>query len=77
MSSHRLDVFAAAAIAGIMGHARADNPPEVIAARALEIAKAMCNALEVDDDAEPSSERHPERREDDDAELEAATRPGA
>jgi hypothetical protein len=52
MNQSRIELFVAAALSGIMGHARSDNPPEVIAARALEIAVAADEACEVCEAAE-------------------------
>jgi hypothetical protein len=56
MSQQRIDLFVAACLSGIMGHARSDNPPEVIAARALSVAIACDKACDEAERAEDERE---------------------
>jgi hypothetical protein len=54
MSQGRIDLFVAACLSGIMGHARSDNHSDVIAARALQIAISAdkaCSEHEKEEDA--------------------------
>ncbi len=52
----RAEFFMGQALAGVMGHARADNPPDVLAKLCLGIGLACDRACDDHDDAEEKRE---------------------